>query len=378
MKKKLTLSLIAFLVITQLVNASVFSGNKLLSNINLVKSARDTAPNQIFYALFYPPISGDTSNQFTGAGCQTTFDTSFDSNVYGPYDSYNLYTGFGENISIPQGNITLSIEGRSLPTVKDTIPLLIQGVSTQAYQLQIDATSFVGNGVIPNLYDLYLKKITPLATAVNLYNFTPNADSVATYKNRFGIIFTAPLPIQNISLSSSFKNNSVNLIWNTTGEKNIDNYTLLKSYDGIHYTAVDKVFAKNTNTASYSYTDNNIINSVIYYRIKAISKSGTVSYSSVSVINKNVSVKSFGIYPNPVRNNSINLKFDNISSGNYVLNIYNSIGQKVTSKQISHNASDATYNIILDNSVASGLYKVSLLSTTNSKEVYESNLLIQK
>ena len=378
MKKKITLSLVALLVITQLVNASVFTSTKLSSNLNLVKSACDTAPNQMFYALFYPPTSGDTSQQFTGAGCQTTFDTSFDSNVYGPEDSYNLYTGFGENISIPQGNISLAIEGRSLPTVKDTIPLLIQGISTQSYQLQVDATTFVGNGVLPNLYDLYLKTITPLKTAVNLYNFTPNADSIATYQNRFGIIFTAALPIQTISLSSSLKNNSVNLIWNTTGEKNIEYYTLLKSYDGIHYTGIDKVSAKNTNTASYYYIDNNVNNSVFYYKVESISKTGQVNYSSVSVINKNVSVKSFAIYPNPVRSNSINLKLSDISIGNYVLNIYNSAGQKVTTKQIAHDGSTATYNIILDNSITNGLYKVSLLSTTNSKEVYESSLMIQK
>ncbi len=378
MKKNFTLFILVFLMFAQNIKAKSVNGSFSISAFNYNKATCDTAPNQIYYSLYDSSISGDTSQLFTGASCQTTFDPSYVSNVYGPEDAVDFYTGFGENIAIVQGNNDLSIEGRSLPTVKDTIPLFLQGVSTQSYQLQVDATTFIGYGVVPYLYDAYLKTKTPLATAVNLYNFTPNADSVATYQNRFNIVFTTALPIKSILLNTTLKGSSVYLNWTTIGESDVEGYAIEKSLDGTHFSSIDNVAAKNTGIASYSYIDGSVAYGNNFYRIKATNYLGQITYSAVSTIDKTATSTKFGIYPNPVKNGTVNFKFTDVENGSYVVIIYNSLGQRITTKQIQHNGGDAIYSFGLESSIENGLYKVSVLSINSGKAVYESNLLIQK
>lgn len=45
---------------------------------------------------------------------------------------------------------------------------------------------------------------------------------------------------------------------------------------------------------------------------------------------------SINIYPNPVNNGNINLRFDNMPQGNYKVRVINNLGQTILSKQIYH------------------------------------------
>ena len=378
MKRNFTLVLATFLFITQSLYAKGIDSKNtshFLKELS-TKAVTDSSPNQIFIQLNSIP-GGDTPYSFTGTGVNISFDSSFNSNVYEPYDGV-AFGGFGELLAIIQGNNDLSIEGRSLPTTKDTVGLLLESVNSYGYQLQIDATTFQGGGLNAFLYDYYLKKATQLNPTQTLYDFTPNANDTSTYQNRFSIIFRSKaLPVSNISLNAILKDGNAALAWTTTGENNLESFTIEKSINGTTYTTLDYVAAKNISDASYSYTDNNVANGITYYRIKAISKTGEATYSQVSVINK-VTVSGYGIYPNPARNSTVNLKLTNAISGSYIVNIYNLAGKKVATKQIQHSGGTATYGLTLDNNLATGLYKVNVLSANNSKAVYETSLLIQK
>jgi len=380
MKRNFTLVLAAFLFIAQSLYAKSIDikFTSFFLKEGFSKAAADSSPNQIFVQLNSIP-GGDTPYNFTGTGVNISFDTSFDSNVYGPEDAI-AFGGFGggELLTIVQGSNYLSIEGRSLPTAKDTIALVMQNINSYGYQLQIDATTFQGNGLNAFLYDYYLKKATQLQIPLTLYNFTPKSDSIATYQNRFSVIFrSSTLPVTSIALNAVLKDGNAALTWTTTGEPNIESFSIEKSVNGTTYTTLDNVAAKNTTNAIYSYTDANVANGNNYYRIKAISKTGEQTYSQVSVVNK-VTVTGYGIYPNPVRNSTVNLKLTNALSGSYIVNIYNLAGKKVATKQINHSGGTANYGLTLDNNLANGLYKVSVLSANNNKPVYETSLLIQK
>ena len=378
MKRNFTLILAAFLFVAQSVNAkSIDTKNTshFLKELS-TKAVADSSPNQIFIQLNSIP-GGDTPYSFTGTGVNISFDSSFNSNVYEPYDGV-AFGGFGELLAIIQGNNDLSIEGRSLPTTKDTVGLLLESVNSYGYQLQIDATTFQGGGLNAFLYDYYLKKATQLNPTQTLYDFTPNANDTSTYQNRFSIIFRSKaLLVSNISLNAILKDGNAALAWTTTGENNLESFTIEKSVNGTTYASLDNVAAKNITNAIYSYTDANVANGITYYRIKATSKTGEETFSKVSMISK-VAGTGYGIYPNPVRNSTVNLKLTNAVSGSYLVNIYNIVGKKVATKQIEHSGGSANYGLTLDTNLANGLYKVSVLSANSGKAVYETSLLIQK
>jgi len=380
MKKNFTLILAAFLFVAQSVNAKSIDTKNISHFLKELstKDAADSSPNQIYIQLNSLP-TGDTPYSPTGTSVNIAFDTAFNSYVYGPYDGI-AFGGFGEFLAIIQDSIGLDLtnEGHSLPTVKDTIALLLESVNSYGYQLQIEASTFQGNGLNAFLYDHYLKKATQLNPTETFYNFTPNANDTSTFQNRFSIIFRSnTVPVSNISLNAILKDGNAALAWTTTGENNLEIFTIEKSVNGTTYASLDNVAAKNITNAIYSYTDNNVANGITYYRIKATSKTGEETFSKVSVINK-VAGTGYGIYPNPVRNSTVNLKLTNAVSGSYLVNIYNVAGKKVATKQIEHSGGTANYGLPLDTNLASGLYKVSVLSANSGKAVYETSLLIQK
>ena len=339
--------------------------------------------NQIFFQL-NSKLTTDSAYQssFNSADyCKVVFDSTFDSNVDGPEDQGLPPFGMGgEQLTILQTatNAYLSIEGRQLPTTSDTIQLDFQSPSALDYQLQIDPSQFVGNGVKAYLYDNYLQKDTVLADTILLYDFVPDVTNAATYQDRFSIIFkSSTLPISSISLSAILKNATVALNWKTIGESNVESYGIEKSTDGVTFHQIGTVTARNTSIATYAYTDVDVLNGNNYYRIKAVSKNGGFTYSAVSVVAKQ-GAGVVSIYPNPIKNNLVNIKFNEVSAGKYIMSVINVLGQRVYSKEIQHNGGTAAYNTSLDGNVANGIYKISIISATTGKSVYETSAVIAK
>ena len=382
MKRNFTLVLAVFLFITQSLYAKGID-SKFTSSYSRETSSTftvDSLPYKIYFSLYSEPVGDDTAYLNTNAGCAVVFDSAFSSQINGPEESldFNFMFTSTEDISFNQFGQNFSVIGWNVPTNKDTVNLEFIRPSAPKYQLLVNPIGFDSDGVIPYLYDNYLNKSTILDSTFIFYNFTSNADSIATYQNRFSVIFkSGTLPVRSIALNAILKDGNAVLTWTTTGQNNVESFSIEKSVNGTTYTTLSNVAAKNTTNVIYSYTDANVANGNTYYRIKAISKTGEATYSQVSVINK-VTVSGYGIYPNPARNSTVNLKLTNAISGSYIVNIYNLAGKKVATKQIQHSGGTATYGLTLDNNLATGLYKVNVLSANNSKAVYETSLLIQK
>jgi hypothetical protein len=91
-------------------------------------------------------------------------------------------------------------------------------------------------------------------------------------------------------------------------------------------------------------------------------KDGTPTYTSSALVNINHGNTSIIIYPNPVQNRIVHLRFANLRAGNYNLVIYNTLGQQVLSKKIEHTGGSATKSFTLPTNAASGSYIVKLLN----------------
>ncbi len=392
MKKVLSILFVLSFAALQFVSAKPFSGihnpNSALSkHTNVVKHKQGggSTSSDIYVALAAKMPADSPYAPIPGSSVHIAFDSSFDSNVYGPEDAQDFNSGFGgfggagsNAFAIPQGSLYLSIEGRQPATVNDTISFVFQNPTATIYQLRIDATTFQSNGLNAYLHDSYLKKNILIPDTSSYYNFTVNPANDSTFFNRFSIVFkSSTLAINSISLSSVLNESSVTLNWKTLGESNLSSYSIEKSVDGIKYSSVGSVAAKNVFAAAYTFTDANVSAGNSYYRIKTISKTGLVTYSTVSAISKSGAGAGFGIYPNPVQNKTINVKFTQVAKGNYIVSIYNSLGKQVSTKQIQHTGGTATYNTNIDAVLPTGLYKLSIYPTTGGSAVYTTSVLVQ-
>lgn len=108
------------------------------------------------------------------------------------------------------------------------------------------------------------------------------------------------LPLSLISFNASLVSREVSLFWNTTNEINVDGFAIEKSNDGRTFNKIGFVNAKNTNAASYSFSDV-LNNNVSYYRLKMIDKDGSFKYSSVVVLTAKQTTK-LDVFPNPIVN----------------------------------------------------------------------------
>ena len=309
-------------------------------------------------------------------GAAVAFHSNFGNKVYGPQDALK-FGGGNDNLSISDKGKSLSIDGRLPATESDAITLKIASPSKTAYQLIIDASNYISNGFAPLLYDSYKNTTKALGTGTTTIDFTVDASKAATFQNRFTILFTpSALPVNSIVASASLNNKIATITWNTVGEKNVASYEVEKSTDAKTFATIGKVTAKNTATANYSTTDNNVT-ATSYYRIKAVSTTGSVSYSNIaklSTINYQLSIS---LYPNPLKGSkTLNVSMDNVVAGKYVVSITNVLGQKVSEQTISHEGGSATHAISIHNTLAAGAYSVTISEAASKQVVHQNSLII--
>jgi len=310
-------------------------------------------------------------------GAAVAFAQGFTNDKYGTQDALK-FGNASDIMFISDKGVNLSIDGRLPATASDAIALKISNPTTTTYQLQVDATRYIDNGFTPMLYDAFKNATTTLGSGVTTVDFTVDASTAASYANRFSIIFRpSALAINSIVASATLNNKVATITWNTLGEKNMANFDVEKSTDGKTFNSISQQSAKNTSSASYNAIDNSVVEGNNYYRIKAVSQLGTVSYSNVAVVNEGSAGTKYALYPNPLKGITLNVQLANVATGKYVVSIYNALGEKVNEQTFSHSGGSASHALVISNTLAGGIYSVVIREEASKKQVYQSNLSIQ-
>jgi len=146
------------------------------------------------------------------------------------------------------------------------------------------------------------------------------------------------------------------LTWSSSAEKNIANYEIEKSTDGVNFNPISSVNGKNITEAFYNFTDPEIIAGDTYYRIKMIDKDGTYKYSSIAKLTKKLAFEVKSII-NPFKN-SISAQVIITENGVLNVSVYNEKGQLVKRLQVEVNK--GIDNIVMDNiDGPNGIYFIS-------------------
>lgn len=97
----------------------------------------------------------------------------------------------------------------------------------------------------------------------------------------------SPLPIELLSFETeAISNSEVEISWTSATELNNDYYTILKSYDGYHWSEIYEVDGQSTTTniTYYSWIDRNIEQDVIYYRLRQTDFDGKYEIFPISSV----------------------------------------------------------------------------------------------
>ena len=283
-----------------------------------------------------------------------------------------------ENIALNRDGYKLSIERRPfIGASSDSIFLGLSSLKANTnYSLEFKPSNWDA-GSKAYLIDKLLSTETliDLNSTSFVHQFT---STVATANDRFVVVFRgATLPNRGFTLGAEkLGTNKVKVNWEAQGETGVRAYTLEKSVDGVNYQAINTQVAKNNNSLSnYTFTDNNPVNGVNYYRVKTTQQNDVERYSSIVTINfKQQSSNPVTVYPNPVRGNQIGLQLQDIQQGMYSIRIVSIEGKEVYKQQLQVNSGSLNTTISPSSKLASGTYTLQVVGKNNS---YTQKLVIE-
>ena len=145
---------------------------------------------------------------------------------------------------------------------------------------------------------------------------------------------TSAVPVKLLSFSAVQNNNrTVQLQWKTTNEVDNKNFVVERSKDGVNFTVLENIEAKNEALSNYTFIDKKPNESVNYYRLKQVDKNGKFTYSNIVAINLNSNeINAFSIYPNPI-NDILNLHINATNNTKAHLVITDILGQTIKRKK---------------------------------------------
>lgn len=137
------------------------------------------------------------------------------------------------------------------------------------------------------------------------------------------------LPLALLEFEATKLNQQVVLNWLVEDAHEGDYYQLQRSIDGVQFESFALVDA--TNATTYQYTDTNPFTGTSYYRLKLVDKYGQITYSAIRAVTFE-SNNIIAIFPNPVQQQILNIKYNSVSETALSIQLYNSVGQLIEQK----------------------------------------------
>jgi len=178
------------------------------------------------------------------------------------------------------------------------------------------------------------------------------------------------IPLTLINFSAEKANDYVHVAWVTDNESTVSHFEVERSTDGIVFSTVASVPARNYNTREiYSINDSTEIKTIVYYRLRSVDIDGQHKFSQVVAVRNTGSENAMTLVTNPVHDNII-LKSRGQVKGPFTILLSTSAGQLVHRQTlmiepgkycrlpISAQIARGTYILTVTNAVATYNFKL--------------------
>ncbi|HMK25883.1 MAG TPA: T9SS type A sorting domain-containing protein [Chitinophagaceae bacterium] len=174
------------------------------------------------------------------------------------------------------------------------------------------------------------------------------------------------LPVTITSFSAQKQNTTTLLKWTTVQELNSREFVIERSVNGANWQPIATIAAAGNSASTLNYVarDLNPVKGVNLYRLKSVDLDNKFVYSAIRRVDFE-NKYTYSIYPNPA-SDIIQITTDNTSGINATVQILNSQGQALISKQMNSNMQPALINI---SSLSSGIYIMKIITADGSVSV---------
>jgi hypothetical protein len=303
------------------------------------------------------------------------FDSIYSNNI-DAMDAIKLNSS-AENIAIKNQAKTLVVERRSELKALDTLFLQLNRLKLNNYKFELHPSYLNTRGLTAFLFDSYLQTNTTLdLNNASDFQFGVTSDSQSYDPDRFFITFKTAqsLPVKIISIEAKRNEDKTGTIkWKTENEINLNHYEIERADDGFNFITLGSQQPLSNNGLSYDYFFNDIIakTSVIYYRVKAISNDGQIQYSRIVKLDALNNENSIFIYPNPVKDNFINIQFENNLTGLYSIMLCDIDGKNIFNKNYNISVNNGSMKVVLPKNTVSGNYLLKIIQPNGTISTQE-------
>ena len=183
-----------------------------------------------------------------------------------------------------------------------------------------------------------------------------------------------PVPLKLLSFSAVRASGISFLKWVTENEYNVDHFDVQRSYDGINYSNIGNVVARNSNsTQMYDYEDHASLNGIAYYRIKSVDIDKKSSISKIVAVSENTLASNSFVILNPARSVITILNKSN-ESGPFEYSLYNTSGQLFLKGRTAIGINGGVA-IPFSQKMSAGIY---ILEIKNDKITFLQKILVEK
>lgn len=310
-------------------------------------------------------VSGNTRTLMDGVVAE--FDLSYSNNL-DRMDAIKLLNG-NENLGIRTGGKILAVERRANLQNRDTIFYNMSQGRLAHYQFEFTPENIGKKGLKAFLEDKYLGTRTPVSlTDTTRINFSIENVSASFASDRFRLVFINKDRLNNpfSLLSAENRDNDVLVSWKTGGADIAGNYQVERSPDGKQFTMIHNEPVQDVD--SYIWKDTDPLPGVNYYRIHNPDLANRSSYSNEVKITVEQGDRSIKVYPNPVSDGIIKLRFRGHLKGEYLLKLYNNAGQLLMTRTLNHSGITDNEPVKLPGSILKGIYKLEILHPSGTKQ----------
>ncbi|MEM6723355.1 MAG: S8 family serine peptidase [Bacteroidota bacterium] len=167
------------------------------------------------------------------------------------------------------------------------------------------------------------------------------------------------LSVDNLELVGSINNGQADLVWTTSAERNNAGFEVEHSIDGIEFNRLQPIQAigNSDSPTDYAYTHTGMRKGANYYRIQQKDFDGKIAYSNIIVLELNSDQNSTLIWPNPAKEDQVQIETYLVEAANVHYSIYSPEGQLIRSWNNDLPEGATTDRIDL-NGLAAGFYMV--------------------